>query len=252
MRLWLIPVVVAALAGCDSGSNDQTFYAPSDPDMSAAEPAVPVSEPNNVPPPARPAHHYDSKDGVRYSYVAAISEDDRKAGKAAGSVYTFAYLGKRGEKHVMVRAAADGRAMGEVYCSNPCRVISYPDGEQIEYNEGSIIGAAFADALAGRLELAAYDPSGRYVGPPRAVIEPATQKSADTLTAMEVRLFFKWADADATCREAVDPEVVERACGERDQIHAPALREAGLCYGKRGQAEADKGLHRCVEGSLPM
>src|SRR5690606_34602166 len=108
--------------------------------------------------PPQPTHNYDAKDGPIYSYIAAISEDDRKAGKAAGDVVSFVYLGTEGERHVLASMGSGGAIVRRAYCSNPCRVITYEDGRQIEYTERSIIGGAFADAIAGRLEVLSLKP----------------------------------------------------------------------------------------------
>lgn len=135
-----------------------------------ADPAPEVS-------PARPAHNYDARDGLIYSYFAAISEDDRKAGKAAGDVVSFAYMGKKNGKHVLARVDSDGSILGYSSCAKPCAVITKSDGSQVTYNESSIIGAAFADALAGRLNVAtvANDNNGVADTPAQATPPYRTQ-----------------------------------------------------------------------------
>jgi hypothetical protein len=199
--------------------------------------------------PQRPAHNYDAMDGVLYSYIAAVSEDERKEGVAAGDAYTFAYLGKREGKHVLVRVTADGRPLEEAYCGTPCRVITYANGRQLGFNEGSIIGAAFADAIAGRLEIAVYgprpEPSPAPSAPPPAVppVKP-TPRNTDQM--------LLWLDAHDKCRWSTDEQERQQGCLARDRNYGPTLVADGYCFGKQGEAASNRMLHRCEAGSLPL
>ena len=164
--------VLLFLAAC-GGQSNRSDYPSSTYTGLPYLPPDPAETPIQAIPPSRPTHNYFAKEGVFYSYIAAISEDDRKAGRAAGSAITYAYLGRRSGKHVLVRVTADGNPIEEAYCGTPCRVISFPDGTQIAYVEGSVIGSAFADAIAGRLEQATYS-WPEQPEPPREQPRPET------------------------------------------------------------------------------
>lgn len=99
-----------------------------------------------VPPPA-PPHNYSDKDGSTYYYVTAVSEEEAKTGKAAGDVASYRYGGKDDDgAHVVF-------GYGTRYtCSVPCKIIKTSDGRRLAYNEGSIIGAVFQDAIRGYLK----------------------------------------------------------------------------------------------------
>lgn len=202
---------------------------------------------------AIPAHNYDVREGHIYSYVAAVSEDERKAGKAAGNVVSFAYLGMRGDKHVLVRVLPDGSTRGEAYCGEPCRIISYPDGGQIAFTESSIIGAAFADALAGRLEIASYAPRtpvGRLTPIPTGESAPSPVPTGERWTATEKQMIDRWMKANEDCRGSSDPKVVADACANRDDVYSADLAAADICYGREGESGYQNVMHRCEEGSL--
>jgi hypothetical protein len=128
-------------------ASDAADAAAGEADRAAFTPAIP-----SLPP--LPAHNYDDRNGLIYSYVSAVSEEDRKRGKAVGDVVSFAYLGRRSGKHTLAQVDTYGRILGYSYCSQPCRIITNSDGTQFGYSDLSIIGAAFADAIAGRLEIA--------------------------------------------------------------------------------------------------
>jgi hypothetical protein len=238
---------------CGCGSNDQeTSYqalsypvpmgsgTPTDAPSSIAAPTVPV----------RPPHNYDAKEGALYSYIAAISEDERKAGKGAGDVLTYAYLGKQNGKHTLVRVTADGRPIETAYCGTPCRVITLQDGRQYGFTEGSVIGAAFADAIAGRLEASEY----RSEGSVSRIVPVSRPKSAPSRGAAETEAgeLLLWLDANDKCLWSTDRDERDRACSTRDNVLGPSLRSAGYCFGKQNQSPTDWNLHRCEGGSLPL
>ena len=106
------------------------------------------ARPVPVAPPA-PVHNYDEKDGATYYYVAAVSEDERKAGKSSGFVSSYRYGGKDDSGGHIVFGA------GQLYtCSVPCKIIKASDGARFEYNERSVISAVFQDAMRGFLKAA--------------------------------------------------------------------------------------------------
>lgn len=249
MRLFFVAATGLALSACDRKA-DEPHFPPFNSTLVAPPTTAPSPQAIPVPVPTRPAHYYDSRDGVRYYYVAAISENDRKAGKAAGNVHSFAYLGKRGAKHVLARLNGDGRVLEEMYCDRPCRVISYQDGSLFEYNENSVIGAAFADALAGRLEIAEYRP----IGPPQPIAQPIAPSPAPSGKPddREAGKLLLWLDANDKCLWSTNQAERDSACMTRDDVLGPSLTSAGYCFGREGEVPSNFDLHRCEGGSLPL
>lgn len=149
-------LIVAAWA-CDSTSGD--------PPPIVTTPVDAVRPMDNIaaePPPAPvvvPAAtaNWDFREGQEYGYVAAVSEEDRKRGRAAGSVHLFRYLGQEDGKHVLVSLGDDGAPFARSYCASPCVAIKtvFGDGgvRRIAYDTDSVIGAAFEDAIAGRMKV---------------------------------------------------------------------------------------------------
>lgn len=104
-------------------------------------------------PPPRPSHNYADEEGGIYSYIAAISEEDRKRGMAAGSVSNFRYLGRNSNgEHIVASVTSFGETRYFSRCPDRCVIIRHSDGDQSAYNPGSIIGAVFEDAIRGQLK----------------------------------------------------------------------------------------------------
>jgi len=143
MTRWtlLLGALAAALASC-GGQADQ--------EMPVAEPT-----PFAIPEPSKPPHRYDLKDGSDYAYIAGVSEEERKAGKAAGDVLMFRYLGKQDGLHTLAMLSDSGKIIGKSACAEPCVIIKNNDGSRTAYTPESVIGSAFQDALNGYLEEAA-------------------------------------------------------------------------------------------------
>jgi hypothetical protein len=178
----LVAACLLAVAACTSEPSTSSekaaaadaYIAAMDAASGAAAAATEAAYANPVPnvSPPRPAHNYDARDGLIYSYIAAISEDERKAGKGAGDVISFAYLGRRNGKHTLAQVNSDGTILGYSSCAQPCTIITRSNGAQIAYNERSIIGGAFADALAGRLNVATVDSGHSEVADSTERVEP--------------------------------------------------------------------------------
>jgi len=98
------------------------------------------------------AHNWTVHEDGAYGYASGNVAPTAGAGAAA--VTTFRYLGLiNGEYQIGV-----GDASGTIAaCANPCSTIRYiQEGETIQrvaYDPKSAIGAAFADAFNGRLDL---------------------------------------------------------------------------------------------------
>ena len=102
-----------------------------------------------------PSPNYSEREGDVYMYVAAVSDEDQKKGKKAGDVVLFRYLGKKGDVHRLENVDDAGRRLAVSECASECKVIkevnAYGGVERLGFDSGSIIGAAFEDAIAGRL-----------------------------------------------------------------------------------------------------
>ena len=124
--------------------------------------SAPLSEPT------RPRHRYDFRDGDLYGYIAAISEDERKSGKAAGSVVTYRYTGFRDLAYRLEIVDGGGRTVGYSECGRPCVAIKTRYNgltERIAFNSNSIAGAAFQDAMNGLLEAPRPKPEPKIPDP---------------------------------------------------------------------------------------
>ena len=135
-------ILACALAACSDAGSDALNVGNFEADNAATE----------VTPPPKPEHRYADRDGDVYFYIMALSEEDKKKGKAAGGVVGFRYIGETNDVYRLQDAIPYGAINA---CSNPCKVIKTTrhDGgiERVEFNPDSIIGAAFTDAFNGYL-----------------------------------------------------------------------------------------------------
>src|SRR3546814_14239022 len=91
--------------------------------------------------PSVPDHNYDEKRGWTYYYVAAVSDEDRKKGRAAGSVVAYQYLGKNEEgQHVLASMNTNGTVSHRASCASPCRIIDMSYGGNLAYSGRQSVG----------------------------------------------------------------------------------------------------------------
>ena len=119
------------LAGC--GPKPPHERPPAAPSSPAA--AAPTSGP----------HNWLYRVGQDYAY-----QGDASVGKGAPAIQIYRYLGVRDGLYTL-------QVNGETAtCANPCQVITLHTGafhiERVEFDEDSLIGAAFTDAFAGQLQ----------------------------------------------------------------------------------------------------
>lgn len=143
-------IIALGLAGCGSATPTTNV------DTTRAEtPAAPAhATMATAPAPVQASPNYDEHDGSLYRYIAAVSDEDKAKGVAAGSVSTFRYLGKQGGKYVLESVGDDGSTLARNECAEPCRILVRHYGSSVSrlaYDPSSVIGAAFEDAIAGRL-----------------------------------------------------------------------------------------------------
>jgi hypothetical protein len=133
---------IVLLAAC--GSNESSTK-PTDSDT--AKSLAPIA------PPPPPSPNFADEENGTYFYVSAVSEEDRKKGKAVGSVVGFRYGGKNDNgQHILISVDGSGRDITKSYCSEPCVIIKYDTGERIAFSPDSIIGSAFQDSINGYLK----------------------------------------------------------------------------------------------------
>ena len=132
----------------------------------------------------RPAPRLVEDESSTYYYVTAVSEEDEKKGKAVGNVIGFRYLGKNDKgQHTLRQITKDGKPLSKSFCSEPCRIIKYEDGERVAYDPSSIIGAAFQDAINGHLKAASTNDVERLDYPRTVSTVPKAFRGArDELT----------------------------------------------------------------------
>ena len=111
--------------------------------------------------PTMPAHNYIVKDGMKYGYPAAISENDKKAGQVAEKMVMAMYAGERGGKHQV--HILDGTTVTAIECSSPCsyiKTMTYIDNpylkntintEHINASPKSLGFMIMQDAMSGAL-----------------------------------------------------------------------------------------------------
>jgi hypothetical protein len=105
----------------------------------------------------QPSHRFDERRGDIYYYIAAVSEEDRKRGRAVGTVSSFQYLGKTDAgEHIVASLNDNGTVSYRAKCAPSCKIIDTDYGERIPYSPSSIIGAVFQDAFHGRLRTAQW------------------------------------------------------------------------------------------------
>lgn len=147
-------LAACSLTACGERANSEAENsAPYVATNAAPEPVI-QSEPDAAPP-LVPDHNYDERRGPNYYYVAAVSEEDERKGRAVGDVVVYQYLGKNSAgQHVLASMNSRGLVNYEASCSVPCRIIDTSDGQSIAFSPRSIIGAAFEDAFRGKLRVA--------------------------------------------------------------------------------------------------
>lgn len=119
---------------------------------SVAGAELPLPKPTPTPP--LPLANYESSENGVYYYVAVASEIEKKKGITTGNVVGFRYHGKNENgEHVLQQVSGSGRDTPYFStCSVPCKLIRNDDGSRTAYRTSSIIGAAFEDAMRGKLK----------------------------------------------------------------------------------------------------
>lgn len=160
-------------------------------DQNLAATSAPAS-----PVPAVASHNYDFREGDAYGYIAAISDEERAKGKGAGDVLMYRYAGFKDGLHRLEHLAADGSVMFRSECPEPCVAIKIQGRHGVSrmaYSANSVLGAAYQDAMNGKLRPYRFapppEPSGERVDremvdvlPPPLVIEPQPDPGGNSTT----------------------------------------------------------------------
>ena len=180
-RLSVVPMLL--LCSCNDQKPSQEEVVP------AIPPTVPTpSSTTNVRPTSSPATaNYVERDGDRYLYVTAVSDEDKTKGNATGKVVMYQYLGIFQSKYRLRNVAENGQPLTTWECPTPCRIIKSVGipVQRVPFEPTSIIGAAFEDAIAGRLQPIERD---RDDGSPQLAAE---EKSA-SLTFIPANFVGEW------------------------------------------------------------
>jgi hypothetical protein len=151
--------VIAAVCfagGCSESDSSEPaeILVPPPLGLVGSEPTPAVTPEPVVAPVPQPSHRFDERRGDTYYYIAAVSEEDRKRGRAVGSVSSFQYLGKTDAgEHIVASLNSNGTVSYRAKCAVACKIIDTDYGEKIAFSPSSIIGAVFEDAFRGRLKV---------------------------------------------------------------------------------------------------
>lgn len=144
----LLVIALAAAAWIGSGSSSNVTA------NNSIEAAETIDE-NTLALPSQPApqiHNYTEASKGIYYYVGDVSENAKAQGIAAGHVSGFKFYGMTDDDEYILGIVDDhGKTIGKAFCHDPCMIVRPSVGPKFGA-EGTIIGAAFQDAIAGQLE----------------------------------------------------------------------------------------------------
>jgi hypothetical protein len=209
-----ILAILITLSGCSSSGTD------------AATNAANVIDDRQLAPHAPSEHRYDFQEGATYGYIADVSEEDQKQGKATGDVVMFTYHGNEGGVYKLRMVDANGRGLGRYECIKPCVAIKAyrSDGlERIAYNPDSVIGSAYQDALNDLLK-------------PVPDVKPPTPRIVPSSWEGQYNGAFEGAPGSITIHDRDDQLTVAIAIGSRrcvGGIEFTAARPVGNTLMKR-------------------
>jgi hypothetical protein len=185
----LLPLALtAALAACSAETSEEDA-----PEQNVGLRNVPISQSEVSPP------NYDEKEGDTYLYVAAVSEEDRKAGRSAGNVVMFRYLGEANGTFRIASVGESGKQFGVSTCPRQCKVIktTWSDGSvrRLGYDPASVIGSAFEDAFNGHLQAA----KGGAEPPSLSAKSPQANAGGDGATVIPRAFVGEWNTDPGAC-----------------------------------------------------
>ncbi|WP_158664383.1 hypothetical protein [Cupriavidus metallidurans] len=149
MKKLLCIAAVFVLAAC--GKAEEPKAAQSSPQLTSQD-AVPAAPP-------KPTHLYSLEEEGEYGYEPGLSEDERKAGKAASALIMVRYLGVKDGTHTVLMAVGNG-ATDTFSCKSPCEFIKSRiavngqviKSETVRNPGNAVISAVMIDAMNGQLK----------------------------------------------------------------------------------------------------
>lgn len=156
--LTLVVVLIATATAACNDTSEPNDNGPWPPLAETPLTPTPTATAPTPPEPQLPDHNYDEREGWTYYYIAAVSEEDQKRGRAVGNVSAFQYLGRNADgEHIIASLHPNGAVSYRAKCATECRIIDTDYGEKIAYSPRSLIGAAFQDAFRGKLRIAQWE-----------------------------------------------------------------------------------------------
>lgn len=141
-------IVLLGMAGCNAPAPPQ---APA----SSAATTGPGADTAAV---TTPTHRWEYREGKEYGYSAALSDDDKKAGKAVAEVQMFRFLGEKDGVY-RVGFSQNGSTM-VAGCANPCQVVKITisseyssEVSRVQFNPDTVIGGVLMDAFNGQMDV---------------------------------------------------------------------------------------------------
>jgi len=188
---------------------------------------------------AKPKPRYQGEEKGVYLYVAALSDDDKKAGKTSGDVVQYRYLGEDGGLLKLQQEDASGNPVATITCTRECHFLTAAETggspTRLAFDKDTLVGSAMTDAINGYLM-----PS--VVGDPQS--EAANKSGMEKFdnagfSDQEKSLVAQAENLSGKCRDGGD------TCDESEAMMAK-LKKMHICYGPYSAIEADKNWMRCT------
>ncbi len=196
----------------------------------AAVPAD-VATPDGAEESLAPTPNYRDREGDRYFYVAEVSEDDRKKGKAAGEVIEYRFLGEKADVFTLEQVAENGSPLGRLECRRDCQIMKLSSVGQVSrlpYGNSSIASAAMEDAINGFLQPAKPPPAPIIVKRiPAAFIGKWNPDPSDCGIGYNDAAVFVAAEKLTFYESGLDVTAVEILSPSRIKVTGPLTDEEG-------------------------
>jgi hypothetical protein len=169
-----------------------------------------------------PSAKYEEHEGDRYLYVTAVSEEQKKQGRAVGDVLQYRYLGEKDGMLTLEQVSESGSIIGLLQCSRDCRIMKFTSAsgnvDRIPFAGDSVSGSAMADAINGLLEPAKAPPTpvvakripAQFFGTWQArVTECGTGLDANVVNVAATTLSFYESNLDVVSVEILSPSRIK-------------------------------------------
>ena len=241
-RAALMAVICALSVAACTGSTESLATAESDIANLTGEDATVKAAPS------KPAPRYDEREGDTYFYIGDVSEEERKQGKALGSIVGFRSLGMTDDAHRLAAVSDSGSVIRRYECPAECKIIKSRDStgvERLPYDQNSIIGAAFADAIGGNLQVAKS-------ADVKAKAEASTPSATDIIPAA---FRGEWNEDAVACGSALNDSRLKievgrirfyESSGDVAKVETPNQRTLKVTASMAGEGETWTSTHTFV------